>query len=208
MVKVKVCGMQSADDVAVCTAAGVDALGFIFADSPRRLTIAQAAALTQLVPPFVTKVAVFAGNSRAAVQAVLQACDFDLLQFGGSEPASFAGAFGKPTIIVLHAGNGSTAAAPGDLQLGRAAALMLDSRTPHRNGGTGIAVPLGLARAARERSRLPFILAGGLNPRNVAAAVAAVQPWAVDVRSGVERAGRKNAALVREFVMAAKGMTA
>ena len=206
MVKVKVCGMQSADDVAVCAGADVDALGFIFADSPRRLTIAQAAALTQLVPPFVTKVAVFAGNSRDAVQAVLQACDFDLLQFAGTEPASFAGAFGKPTIIVLRAGNGS-ATAPSDLQLGRAAALMLDSRAPHRNGGTGIAVPLGLARAARERSTLPFILAGGLNPRNVAAAVAAVQPWAVDVRSGVERAGRKDATLVREFVMAAKGIT-
>ena len=206
MVRVKICGIQSAADIAACVKAGADALGFIFAESPRRLTLAQAAALAPLVPPFVAKVGVFADNSRALIQAALERCGLDVLQFAGDEPAEFCGSFGTPTIVVARNATDAWRYTLRDLRRARAAALMIDGQDGSRRGGTGAAVEHALGRAARRQSPLPFILAGGLRPSNVADAVRAVRPWAVDVRSGVERAGRKDATLIRQFIAAAKGV--
>lgn len=206
MVRVKICGMQSAADIAVCVKAGADALGFIFAESPRRVTLAQAAGLARLVPPFVAKVGVFADNSRELIQAALERCGLDMLQFAGDEPAEFCGSFGTQTIVVARNATDAWRYALRDLRRARAAALMIDGRHGSRRGGTGAAVQHAVGRAACRKSPLPFILAGGLHPNNVADAVRSVRPWAVDVRSGVERAGRKDAALISQFVKAAKGV--
>ena len=100
MTRVKICGIRSTGDVAACVEAGADALGFILADGPRQVSIEQAAALTQLVPPFVTCVAVFADSPRELIRAAIEACRIDVLQFAGNEPAAMRGSFGKPTIFV------------------------------------------------------------------------------------------------------------
>ena len=206
MVRVKVCGMMTRDDVELCVRAGVDAVGFIFAPGPRQLSLEMAQNLTKLVPPFVTSVGVFAGNDSAFIHNVLTRCRIDVLQFSDGETSEFCGSFGKPTIVVVHASASSTHGLPKrrDLERARAAAVMVDSRAKNTFGGTGIRVSEKLAAKVRSRFALPFILAGGLTPDNVAAAIKAVRPWAVDVRSGVERGDRKDRQLLERFVREAR----
>jgi len=198
--------MMSRTDVDLCVAAGADAVGFIFAAGPRQLSVELASDLTKLVPPFVTSIGVFAGNDAAFIQRVLERCRLDVLQFSDGAVSEFSGSFGKPTIVVVHANPSSTNGLPNrrDLSKARASALMVDSRAEHKVGGTGMRVSDQLAAKMRSRSVLPFILAGGLTPDNVAAAIRAVRPWGVDVCSGVESRGRKDRRLVERFVHEAR----
>ncbi len=198
--------MMSRGDVEMCVEAGVDAVGFIFAPGPRQLTVEMADELTKLVPPFVTSIGVFAGNDAAFIRAVLERCRLDVLQFSDGSVSEFCGSFGKPTIVVVHATASFTNGLPNrrDLRKARASAVMVDSRAKKAAGGTGIRVSEQLAAKLRARSVLPFILAGGLTPDNVAAAIGNVRPWGVDVRSGVERGGRKDRRLVQRFVREAR----
>ena len=223
MVRVKVCGLQSERDVDACIEAGVDAVGFIFASSPRQVSPAVAERLTRLVPPFVTCVGVFARNEAAQVGEALERCRLDVLQFSGGEDALFCGSFGKPTIMVFHVPaddqGGDTEARPlpsyalkpawpppaMDLRTARAIATMADAAADGRFGGAGTAVSSDIAARMRRSSPLPFVLAGGLGPDNVANAIATIQPWAVDVCSGVERDGHKERSLIERFVSAAHG---
>jgi phosphoribosylanthranilate isomerase len=202
VVRVKVCGITTPEDIAVCVRAGADALGFIFAESPCSLTVERAAVLAQLVPPFVAKVGVFARNPPRLIRQAAIRCGLDYLQFSGGEPPEFCGSFGKPTIVVMN--ESGFAYGRQEIERARAAALMIDVPKTPLSTKTRAPVPIDVASAARRESTLPFILAGGLTPDNVAGAVAAVRPWAVDVRSGVERLGCKDAGLVRSFVENAK----
>jgi phosphoribosylanthranilate isomerase len=139
------------------------------------------------------------------VAAAIQCCRLDVLQFSGGEDAVFCGSFGKPTIRVVHLSAARVwPPAPDELAQARAIATMVDVANGRRFGGTGTAVPLDVAAQMRSTSPVPFVLAGGLRPDNVARAIAFVQPWAVDVRSGVERDGHKDRALVRRFIQAAR----
>ena len=202
--------MRSAADIEVCAAAGVDAVGFVFADGPRRLGIDEAAPLTHRVPPFITSVGVFACNETALIREAVLRCRLDVLQFSGDEAPELCGSFGKPTIRVIRA---RPSLAPGAVTLpdktalreARAVAVAIDSQVDGQAGGTGVRVALDVASAASRISPLPFILAGGLDPDNVADAIETVRPWGVDVRSGVERAGEKDRYLVQRFVHAARG---
>lgn len=207
MVKVKICGLTSERDVRAAVEAGADALGFIFAPSPRQLSVAMARRLSQLVPPFVTCVGVFARNSASSVARAIEHCRLDVLQFNGGESARFCGSFRKPTIVVTHAGARAWPPQQSELAAARAIAFMVDASNGKRYGGTGTPVPLRVAARMRATSSLPFVLAGGLRPDNVAEAVARVRPWAVDVCSGVERDGRKDLKLVSEFIRAARAAT-
>lgn len=199
--RVKICGMTDASEIATCVAAGADALGFIFDVGPRGLDLEKAASLTASTPPFVTTVGVFVNASAELVNSAIEACRLDVLQFSGDEDPEFCGSFGKPTIV----GAGRRMPSREDLAAARAVAVMADSRTGDAYGGTGVPVPLETARALRSAAGRCFVLAGGLKPETVAAAIRAIRPDAVDVRSGVERDGRKNGELVRAFVLAARG---
>lgn len=200
MMRVKICGMVCAEDVDLCVREGADAVGFIFADGPRRLTIEAAAALAARVPPFVTTVGVFANNSPEVVTWAIARCRLDVLQFSGGEPLGWIGSFGKPTIVVSR----GTVLTIEDVREANAIAIMADGTAGDLAGGTGVRADLDAARRLRAASPVEFILAGGLTPGNVAEAISSIAPDAVDVRSGVERDGRKDPALVRAFVRAAK----
>lgn len=201
MIRVKICGMTSVEDVRACAAAGADALGFIFADSPRRLTVERARELLEHVPPFVTTVGVFANDDDELVRAVIAACPLDLLQFSGDESAQRCGSFGKPTIVAARDRRWSSQ----DRAAARAVAVLVDSWSASEFGGTGRAAPLERARRARDVFEgTAIVLAGGLTPSSVAALVRAAKPDAVDVRTGVERDGKKDPALARAFVAAAR----
>jgi phosphoribosylanthranilate isomerase len=198
MIKLKICGMQTVADVELCANAGADALGFIFADGPRRLSPAQAAPLTRAVASGVGRVGVFADSPRELIEQALSLCDLDVLQFAGAETPEFCGSFGLPTLLVAR----THAPAADVIARARAIAVIADARTAGLHGGTGIRVNDELASRIRSGSGAPFILAGGLTPDNVAHAIRSLRPNGVDVRSGVERNGRKDPELVGAFAAA------
>ena len=203
--RIKVCGITSVEDVRAAVAAGADAIGLVFyAKSPRYVTPQQAAAIARAVGPFVTTVGLFVDAGRAEVEAVLAQVPLQLLQFHGNESAVFCASFQRPFIKALRMADGvDVAAVEAEFAAAGALGLLLDSYSPAAPGGTG--ETFGWERIPVER-RLPLILAGGLSPDNVAAAVRYVRPYAVDVSSGVEIApGRKDSAKITAFVQTVRG---
>lgn len=201
--RIKVCGLTRVEDVQAAVAAGVDAVGLVFyPDSPRHVTIAQAAELCRHVPPFVTIVGLFVNASRAEVHRVIEAVPLNLLQFHGDETADQCEGFGVPYLKAARVRPGV------DLlefaaQFASARALLLDTWTP-AYGGSGESFDWSLVPTS---CPLPVILSGGLTPDNVADAIRQVRPVAVDVSSGVESdKGIKDAAKIRAFVSAVRGV--
>ena len=198
--RIKVCGITRAEDGAAAAAAGADAIGLVFyAASPRAISVAQATALVAALPPLVTRVGLFVNPDPVWVREVLAAVALDLLQFHGDESAELCRAFGRPYLKALRmrpdCDIGAQMHAYGD-----ASGILLDAWHPAAYGGTGESFDWQLIPNQRPR---PLLLAGGLDPDNVAAAVSAVRPYAVDVSSGVEqRPGIKDAARIDAFAAA------
>ena len=201
VVRVKICGLTRPEDVAAAIAAGADALGFVFVPaSPRFLRPETARSLCRLVPAFVSRVGLFLDQEEQQVRSVLEQVPLNLLQFHGSEDAAYCGQFGLPYIKAVSMDSPNPVAAA-EAAYPDAAGILLDSHEPGGLGGTGR--QLEWQRVCR--GGLPLILAGGLNPSNVAAAVKAVRPWAVDVSSGVESSpGVKDPLAMRQFIDEAK----
>lgn len=203
-VRIKICGITSVSDALAAVAAGADAIGLVFyPKSPRYVTPVQAAAIARAVGPFVTTVGLFVDPTPEAVELVLNEVPLQLLQFHGNEAPGFCAAFSRPFIKAVRMAQGvdldsieKTFADAGAL------GLLLDSYSPAAPGGTG--ETFGWERIPEVR-RLPLILAGGLSPDNVSAAVRQVRPYAVDVSSGVEfTPGHKDSARIAAFVQAAR----
>lgn len=197
-VRVKICGITRLEDALTAVAAGADAVGFVFyGPSPRNVAPAQAAAIVRRLPPFVSSVGLFVDPSAEEVEAVLGEVPLSLLQFHGAESAEFCASFGPPWIKALQMQPGLDIGAV-IAGYGGANGILLDAWHPQLKGGTGEAFdwshfPQGL--------NLPLVLAGGLTPINVATAVAATRPYAVDVSGGVESSrGIKDAALIQAFM--------
>ncbi|MFY3746486.1 phosphoribosylanthranilate isomerase [Anaeromyxobacter sp. Red801] len=202
--KVKICGVTRLEDALEAARLGADAIGFNFwPRSKRYLPPAEARALVARLPPFVTAVGVFVDPSREALLAAVAASGVQVAQLHGDEPPELLEGLPFPVLKAIRVGG------PEALdQLARypaAAGFLLDSASPGY-GGSGIAFDWALAARAAERTAV--VLAGGLTPANVADAVRAVRPWAVDVASGVESApGVKDRQLMARFVRAAKETT-
>lgn len=197
-VRVKICGLTTAEDVAAAVEAGADALGFVMASSPRRLSLGEAANLVRGVPPFVARVGVFVDPTPAELEEALARCGFDWLQLHGEEPPSLCARFRPRVLKAIRVSRPADVALLEDYR-DSAAGILLDSRLP----GTGMRFDWAWAEGLGDRCRL--VLAGGLDAGNVAHAVSMVRPWAVDVSSRVESSpGRKDPALVRAFVLAAR----
>jgi phosphoribosylanthranilate isomerase len=221
---VKICGNTNLDDAALAAELGADAVGFVFAASPRQVTAAQVSAITRQLDGRVERVGVF--DSRDAEEIVQTAAEAGLtaVQLHGGfdqelmERLAKRLAGGVRMIQTLHwaIGEGATQASAGQLaeQIGRVAALgvvdrvLIDSKLGSAMGGTGVAFDWGAARGmfASAPAGMRLIVAGGLRPDNVAQAVAQLRPWGVDVSSGVETSpGRKGPALVEQFIANARG---
>jgi len=184
---------------------GADAIGLVFYPaSPRNLTLSVAQKIASSVPAFVTVVALFRNPTVGLVQQVCKQVRPDMLQFHGNETAEFCEQFNRPWIKALGMSDHDQ---PADVlaeakKFPAARGLLLDSHGEAKAGGSGATFDWGLI-PAELRGR--FILAGGLNPSNVAAAVATAQPWAVDVSSGVENLpGIKSRYKINAFVNAAR----
>jgi phosphoribosylanthranilate isomerase len=224
MTRVKICGIMREEDIRLCSALGVSALGFVVeypVDVPWNLDRLTARTLMRSVPPFVSKVIVV-GDDSGAVMELAEFLKPNVVQLHGSEPpsvtASLVASIKTLGIQVIKALRFSaetgrcTAAGEDPLDAARRLedtgvdALVLDSVSHARPAGTGRPVNWSVAGKIRETVRIPVILAGGLNAGNVARAIAAVQPYGVDVISGVENpVGSKDPEKTKAFVEAVSG---
>ncbi len=212
MFRIKICGITGVEDALAATAAGADAIGLNFhPQSPRFCRIEHASKIAGAVPRHVCKVGVFVNATAGDIRAIAQSVGLDLVQLHGDEPAEVIAELGGLSVMkAFRVGNDLSAIAA---YLDRCRALaavprmvLLDAFRPGQYGGTGQTINGDMLLNSRAAlGGLPLVLAGGLQPANVAAAIAAARPWAVDTASGVETSpGKKSAALMTEFVAAAK----
>ena len=203
-VKVKICGITNANDALTAVESGADALGFMFYEpSPRHVSIRQASEIIRELPPYILRVGVFVDAAEDTVTRAIGDCGLTLLQFHGRETPEYCTQFGLMSMKAFRVRDAESLKAlpnyPTD-------AWLLDAFVADKLGGTGERFNWELAIEAKKLGR-PIFLAGGLTPGNVAEAVKTVQPFAVDVSSGVEASpGKKDPAKVRDFISAAKSV--
>jgi phosphoribosylanthranilate isomerase len=217
---VKICGNTNFEDAAMAAELGADAVGFVFAESKRRVTAAQVAAITRELRGPVERVGVFDSRDAEEIARTVEEAGLTAAQLHGGLDEGlverlverFAG--GVKVIQTLHWVVGADGAAVELVgQMARVKALgvervLIDSKVGAAMGGTGVAFDWGAAREvfAARPGGLRLIIAGGLRAENVARAIAELGPWGVDVSSGVEASvGRKDPALVARFIANARG---
>jgi phosphoribosylanthranilate isomerase len=203
--RIKICGICTVADANNACKAGADAIGMVFYDkSPRHVSLETAKDIVSSLPPFISAVGLFVNSSQQEVRQVLNSVQLDLLQFHGAEDEVFCNSFDRPYIKAVRVKDDTDLAGICN-QYKSARGVLLDSYKKGTAGGTGEAFDWGLIPM---NLSLPVILAGGLNPGNVAAAVSAVQPWAVDVSSGVEESpGKKDQQKIVQFIQAVESLS-
>lgn len=204
MIRVKICGVQDEAAALAAAAAGADAVGLIFAPSPRRVDLAQARRIADALPPFVTRVGVVVNESPDRLRALIDGVRLDAVQLHGDETPQDCAAVRALGVTVIKAVAVAGPLDPARLLALPVAAVLLDTHRAGQRGGTG--QPFDWTLAEPVARAMQVILSGGLRPDNVAAAIAAVRPYGVDASSGVETGGRKDPAKIRAFVEAARGV--
>jgi phosphoribosylanthranilate isomerase len=202
MTRIKICGITREQDMHAVVNSGADALGLVFYEkSPRHVSLQQVVKIVRAMPPFVTVVGLFVNPSVDYVREVLAQVSLDVLQFHGEESPEFCGQFGKPYLKAVRVKVGVDLLQCATRYAG-AQGLLLDAYIEGTHGGTGESFDWALIP---HDLPIPVILSGGLHAGNVAAAITQVQPYAVDVSSGVEVAkGIKDAAKVAAFIKEVK----
>ncbi|HEU5201784.1 MAG TPA: phosphoribosylanthranilate isomerase [Nitrospira sp.] len=204
-IKVKICGITNAEDAAAAVAAGADALGFNFyRKSPRYIEPAIAKQIVASLPPFVMPVGVFVNEELTAVRSIMDACGLGMAQLHGDEPVTYCQELSRPVIKALRLRDRRSLLAVAEFQ-GRAGVrgFIVDTFSETAYGGTGQLTDWALASEAAKTATI--LLAGGLNPTNVAEAIRAVRPYGVDVTSGVESVpGKKDHGKIRAFLDAVR----
>lgn len=219
---VKICGITSVEDARIAAEAGADAIGLVFAESPRRVALEEAYKIVQQAPKAVEKIGVFVDAGFEEILSAVKYARLTGVQLHGDESGELAqriceraALVGLQLRVVRVIRCGTNAVRLGfDLRLpetGGQQTFLVDSRVEGKHGGTGVAFDW---RAAREmfqgaNANCRLVVAGGLTPQNVGKAIAILRPWGVDVSSGVESApGRKDSQRVIEFVRAARAVSA
>ncbi len=213
-IKVKICGIRELDDALAAAEAGADFIGMVFVpERHRRVTADAAKAIVEGVRdsggPVPRIVGLFADQLLDEVNAIVEYAGLDLIQLCGQETVEYAGQVGCGVIKVVHVAQSATAADDAGTSArvkdfsGVGHLVTLDRYVEGIQGGTGKGFDWSVA-AALSQAGLPFLLAGGLTPENVADAVAEVRPWGVDVSSGVETGGNKDHEKIRAFMRNAR----
>ena len=196
MTWIKICGITNLQDAVDAVSLGVEALGFIFALSPRRISPLAAKEIIRSLPPPVLKVGVFVDEERAEVRRIADGCGLNALQFHGQEPPEYCQEFLLPVIKTIAARSLDRLR---DVEKYPSVAILLDTWSADRAGGTGKTFPWEWAKEAQ--GKRDIILSGGLNPANVYQAIQEVRPAGVDVCSGVEQIpGKKDLLKMIDFV--------
>lgn len=202
MTKVKICGITNLEDARLSVKFGADALGFNFyVKSPRFITPEKAAEIIAELPPEVLKVGVFVNETLDRVVEIAQVARLDALQIHGEESPEYARELkSKSGLEIIKAFRVSPEFKPEDVLEYEVDAILLDAYNPKEHGGTGETFDWEVAKKVQEIFPKMY-LAGGLGPENISDAVSRVNPFAVDVCSGVERAkGMKDEAALRSFL--------
>jgi phosphoribosylanthranilate isomerase len=204
-IKIKICGITNAQDAEAAVTAGADALGFVFyAQSPRCIEPAVAKRIIAQLPPFVLAVGVFVNHARDTIRDVFDECGLAFAQLHGDETPIFCESLGRPVLRALRLRDRGSLLALAEYK-GRMGVrgFVVDGFSTEAYGGTGQTVDWSLAREAAQAA--PILLAGGLTPSNVQEAIRQVQPYGVDVSSGVEEGpGKKNHEKIRAFTHAVR----
>lgn len=199
MTAIKICGITRMEDARLALQLGVQYLGFIFCESPRRVSALQAAGITRHLPGSIQKVGVFVDEDEARIRSIAAEADLDLIQLHGEEQPEFCSRFELPVIKVIRTSGENVFE---KIERYKTDFFLLEPYVPDQAGGTGKRADWKLAR--RIVDSFPdqrFILAGGLNPKNVASAIRTVTPFAVDASSGLEDdPGVKNHDKIHDFV--------
>ena len=209
-VRVKICGVTNRADALTAIAVGADALGFnLFPGSKRFIKLDREAAWIRGLPPFVTRVAVLVNVPLDVACRLALRPEFDMMQFHGDEDAAYCAEFarhGRPFVKAVRLRDAASVETANGFSTPH---VLLDAHAGAAFGGTGAPIDLALAaECVRRHPALHIVLAGGLKPENVAAAVQTVRPYAVDVASGVEVEGdarRKDAERMARFFAALAG---
>lgn len=205
MLKVKICGITNAEDATAAVEAGADALGFVFyRKSPRYIEPMLARQIVMNLPPLVIPVGVFVDEEQQVVRNIMDECGLALAQLHGTESAIYCKELGRTVLKALRVKDRSTFLALAEFR-GRAGVrgFVLDAYSDQAFGGTGQVIDWKLAAEVAKAANI--LLAGGLTPDNVEEAIQTVQPYGVDVSSGVESVpGKKDHAKVRAFIQAVR----
>ncbi len=202
-VKVKICGITNVDDARMVVEAGADAVGLVFAESPRQVDLETASGIVKALPPFVEPVGVFVNEPADRIITECRRVGISTAQLCGAESADDVALLrsnGVKVIKTIHITPDGTLEKRG---ASGADAVLFDTRISGLDGGTGVAFDASLAK--RLQFDVPVILAGGLIPGNVSERIREIGPYAVDVSSGVESSpGKKDKDLVQRFVEASQ----
>lgn len=200
MTKVKICGLMEREHVDIAVQAGADAIGFVFAPSKRRVTVPQAHELAKDVPSNVWKIGVFVNPTLEELMTAIQEVPLDFVQYHGDETSDFIRSNNLPSIKALSVRNEEDVLQAKQYNTDY---YLFDAPGTDYQGGSGEVFDWKLM----EINRIPtekIILAGGLNPTNIKWAIELVNPYMVDVSSGVERNGSKDKELIESFIRAVK----
>jgi len=201
-VKVKVCGITCKEDAEAAVRFGADAIGFVFADSPRKITPDTVKDIISSLPPFIAYVGVFVNGNEKEVRRIANFCGLSILQFHGDETPSYCNKFSRAIKAFRIKGKE-------DIEKIReysASTWLLDTYCEGKPGGTGKTFDWSEASELAKEGRV--ILSGGLTPENVAEAIRVVSPYAVDVGSGVEEyPGKKDHKKIEKFIREAKDVS-
>jgi phosphoribosylanthranilate isomerase len=203
MTLVKICGMTNAGDARVAADAGADAVGFIFAESPRRVGVEEARRISLALPENTIRVGVFVDEEPAEISRISREVGLDLAQLHGDETPETVAALREAGVKVMKALRVESSATLEALDVYEADLFLLDAYSAKARGGTGERFDWGMAKSLKGRDNI--VVSGGLGPENVREAVEFFEPFGVDASSSLEDGpGRKNGELVRRFVLAAK----
>lgn len=212
MTKVKICGLSEIEHALAAGKAGADFLGLVFAPSRRQVSPEKALVLVEAIHelrPHPAVVGVFANSAAQEVNDIVDYCRLDWIQLSGDETWQYCQEIEKPIIKVIHISTGQkTDKILADIEMGyhllarKGLVCLLDSSAESTYGGTGQTFDWQLAKEVL--AKFPVIVAGGLTPVNVGQLVKGVQPWGVDVSSGVETNGWKDSSKIKAFVEAVR----
>lgn len=201
-VKVKICGLRRAEDIAYVNELQPDFIGFVFAKSKRRVTAVQAAQLKAQLLPKIKSVGVFVNAPQEEILQLAQAGTIDYIQLHGDEDAAYCARLRTQTTLpVIKAVRVKDAGSLAGLEAFPCDYLLFDTYTPGQYGGTGQRFDLSLV----ENIKQPYFIAGGLDAANVAAVLQNTKAFAVDVSGGVETDGFKDKEKIAAFIAHVRG---